>query len=108
MKRCETTASRDWVPLRWRYKTQNGRNGLTGRGTLFGAGRAKEVSLLSTTPACQHAKPSWRPPLLYANPLGHCVPATLFTARFIRNNMSGDHHEKIGTVAFGVSRLGGG
>ena len=29
----------------------------------------------------------WRPPLLYANPLGHRVPATLFVARFMRNDM---------------------
>ena len=44
------------------------------------------------------------PPLLYANPLGHRIPATLFIPRFMRNGMSGDHYEMIGKVAFGLSR----
>ena len=34
--------------------------------------------------------------------------ATLFTTRFTRNNMSGDHYEMISKVAFGVSKPGGG
>ena len=49
-----------------------------------------------------------RPLLLYANPLDHHVPATLFIARFRRNDISGDHCEMISKVAFGVSRPGGG
>ena len=40
----------------------------------------------------------WRPPLLYANPLGHHVPATLFIARFMRDDVSGDHYEMISKV----------
>ena len=108
-------------------RTQNGRNGLTGLGTLwgtlFGVGHAKEVSFQSTPPpppspgaggvgGYNHRdtgeEGEWRPPLLYANPLGHCVPDTLFIARFMRTDMSGDHYEMISKVAFGVSRLGGG
>ena len=52
----------------------------------------------------------WTPLLLYANPLGHHVPATSFIARFMRNDIdiSGDHYEMIGKVAFGVSEPGGG
>ena len=50
----------------------------------------------------------WRPLLLYANPLGHRVPATLFNARFMRNDISGDHPLMIGKVVFVVSSLGGG
>ena len=49
----------------------------------------------------------WRPWLLYADPLGHHVTATLFIARFMRNDMIGDHYEMIGKVAFGGSRVGG-
>ena len=67
-------------------------------GTLFGAGRAKEVSLLSTLPlpaggvgGYNHRdigeEVEWRPPLLCANPLGHCIPAILFIARFMSNDM---------------------
>ena len=50
----------------------------------------------------------WRPPLLYANPLGHRVPATLFIARFMRNNMSGEQYKMISKVALGVNRPGTG
>ena len=50
----------------------------------------------------------WRPPLLYANPLGHRLPAALFIARVMRNNMSEDHYEVISEVALGVNRPGGG
>ena len=32
-------------------------------------------------------------------PLGHNVPATLFIARFMRNNISGDDYEMICKVA---------
>ena len=57
-------------------------------GTLFGAGRAEEVSLCSTPPPPAGGVDSynhhdideeveWRPPLLYADALGHRVPATL-------------------------------
>ena len=46
----------------------------------------------------------WRPPLLYANPLGHRVLATLFVAMFMRNNMGGDHYEMISKVSLGVNR----
>jgi hypothetical protein len=46
--------------------------------------------------------------LLYANPIGHSISATLFIARFTRNTMSGDHYGIINNVAFGVSRPGGG
>ena len=60
--------------------------------TLFGAGCAKEVSLLSTPPApgrgcgsynhhCIGEEVVWRPALSYANPLGHRVPATLWGSR---------------------------
>ena len=38
----------------------------------------------------------WRPPLLYANPLSRRFSATLFIARFMRNDMSGDHYEMTG------------
>ena len=37
----------------------------------------------------------WRHPLLYAHLLGHRLPATLFIARSMRNDMSGDHYEVI-------------
>ena len=57
-------------------------------GTLFCAGRAEEASFCSFPPAPAGVVGSynhhdigeevdWRPPLLYANPLGHRVPATL-------------------------------
>ena len=37
----------------------------------------------------------WRPPLVYANPLGRRVPAILFIATFMRNAVTGDHYEMI-------------
>ena len=49
-----------------------------------------------------------RPLLLCADPLGHRAPATLFIARFMRNDISGYHYEMVSKVAFGVSRSGGG
>ena len=36
-------------------------------------------------------KGDWIPPLMYANPFGHRILATLFIARFMRNDMSEDH-----------------
>ena len=91
-------------------------------GTLWGtlsASHAKGVSLLSTPPPPQGGvggynhrgigeEVEWRPLLLFANPLGHRVPATLFIARFMRNDMSGDHYEMINKVALGAHRPGGG
>ena len=84
----------------------------------MGTNGDKEVSLLSTGPAGRGVggynhrdsgvEGEWRPLLLYANPLGHRVPPTLFIARFMRNDISGDHYEMTGKVAFGMSRPGGG
>ena len=75
------------------------------------------MSLLSTPPPppspiggvgghnhCDTGKEGeWRLPLLYANPLGHRVPAIFFIARVMRNDMSADHYEMIGKL----SRPGG-
>ena len=66
-------------------------------GTLLGVGPAEEVSFCSTPP---HPLPhdigeevEWRPLLLYANPLGHRIPATLnqpkTSARCMRGAMCG-------------------
>ena len=41
-------------------------------------------------------------------PQFHCVPATLLIVRLMRNDMSEDHYEMIGKVAFGVNRPRGG
>ena len=40
--------------------------------------------------------------------LGHRVPATLFIARFMRNDISGDRYAMINNVALGVNRPEGG
>ena len=85
-------------------------------GTLFGACHAKEVSLLSTVPpwqvVCNHRDTGeageWRPSLLHVNPFGHRIPATLFIATLMINDMCGDHYKMISKVGLGVNRPGGG
>ena len=113
------TALRDWAPLKMvvRNAKQSKRPHRLGPSLVR--------AMPKRSPCCQPPLPpaggvggynhrdndeevQWRPPLLYSNPLGHRVPASLFIARFMTNDISGDHYEMIGKVAFGVSRPGGG